>query len=184
MSSPLCANCSRDASRVGLEKGRVMQVGTKTEVGTVVEVTGCGFEVVGPVVGGWVPEVTVPVVKVMVSAVELTGPAMEAVSLVVQAVTVHVLVDSLVEVKGSAYKLKGPMAHVGPWAKMGSADEVRGSEAESVVFAEAPVLSVTNVGTAVLAGLVAEVTVNVTQSMGPGVQVAGPAVDETDPVLE
>lgn len=49
MSSPLCANCSRDSSRAGLGIGPVAQVETETQVGIGVEVMCSQFEVIGPV---------------------------------------------------------------------------------------------------------------------------------------
>lgn len=177
MSSPLCAKSSRDSSRAGLGRGPVAQVETEKHLSTGVEVMCSQFEVIGPVVVlDSLPVVVGPVVKVRGPAVPLTGvEAMEVLSPVMQEVTVNV---SVVEVIGPACELANPLAHVGPWLKTGSVDEVRRSVVKSVFFA---ILSVAPVGPGGLVGLVSEVIVSVVESVDSVVKV-GPSV--MDPVVE
>ncbi len=52
MSSPLCANCSRDSSRACRGTGSVAQVETEKQAGTGVEIICSQSEVKGPVVEG------------------------------------------------------------------------------------------------------------------------------------
>lgn len=180
MSSPLCANCSRDSSRAGLGRGPVAEVGTEKQEGTGVEVTCSQFEVTDPVVKvASVPVVVGPVVKVW-GPVALIG--LEAAA---QAVSVNV---SAVEVIGPACE-PPPLAHVGPRSKTGpSVTEVRCSVVELVFFAILSVASEINVGPGGLVILVSEVIVNMVGSIGPVVKV-GPTVmdlvvEATDSVLE
>lgn len=171
MSSPLCANCSRDSNREWLGKGPVAQVGTEKQVGAGVEVMCSQFEVTDPVVKVDSLSVVVgPVVKVR-------GPvALIEVESVVQAVTVPA-----VEVIGPAYEPANPLAHVGPWLKTGSVTEVGCSVVKSVFFANRSVPSAISVGPGGLGSLVSEVIVSVEGSIGPVVKV-GPSV--TDPMWE
>lgn len=187
MSSPLCANCSRDSSRAGLGRGPVAQVETEKQVGTGAEVMCSQFEVVGPVVEvDSVPVVVGPVVTVRGPVVALIGvESMEVLSLVGQAVTVYV---SAFEVIGPAYELANPLAHVSPSLKTGSVDEVRCSAVKLVFFAILSVASVIHVVPVGLVGLVSEVIVSAVESIGPVVKVGpsarDPVVEATDSVLE
>lgn len=185
MSSPLCANCSRDSSRTGLGIGFVVQVEKEKQVGTGVEVICSQFGIRGPVEEvGSVPVVVGPVVKVRGPVVALIGvEAMEVLSLVVQAVTVNV-----VEALGAVYEVANPLAHESPWSKKGSVDEVRSSVVKLVFFAIQSVASVIHVCSGGLAGLASEVIGSAVESIGPvvkvGPNVMDPELVATDSVLE
>lgn len=174
MSSPLCANCSRDASRAGLGMGPVALTRAKRQVGSGVEEMCSQFEVTGPVVKeGSVPVGIGPVVEIIGCVVELTGTeAREVASLVEQAVTLD----------GSSYRLEGHSVCVDPEEMLSSVGEVRGSVVEMVFFAILAVPSVAHIGLTVLACLVSEVRL-VAESVGPVVRV-GPGVQVKDPVVE
>lgn len=167
MSSPLCANCSREDSRAGLGIGPVVQVETENQVGAGVEVMCSQSEVVVEVDS--VPVVVGPVVKVRSPVVAL-----------ILAVTVNV----------SAVGLMGPLVHAGPWLNTGSVVEVRCSVVELVFFAILAVASVIHAGPTGLVSLVSEVVVSVVESIGPvvetgpNVQVTDAVVKATDPVME
>lgn len=180
MSSPLCANSSRDSSRAGLGIGPVAEVETEKQVGTGVVVMCSECEVIGPVVVlNSILVVIGPGVRVGGSVDAFKGvEATEVFSLVVQAVTVKVSVS---EVIGPAYELANPMAHVDPGLKTGSVDEVRGSVRKLVFFAILSEASVIHVGSGRLVDLVSEVVVTVEESTSPVVRV-GPSV--MDPVVE
>lgn len=113
MSSPLCANCSRDSSKSGLGTGPVAQVETEKQVGTGVEVICSPFEVIGPMEEvDSVPVFVDPVVKVRVPVAALIGvQATDVLSLVVQAVTVNV---SAVEVICPAFERENSLVHLRP----------------------------------------------------------------------
>lgn len=140
-----------------------MQVEAKRPVGTGVEIICSRSEVIGPVEEvDSVPLVLDPVVKVRGPVDALTEEeSMEALSLVVQAVTVDI---SAVEVIGPAF-----------------VDEVKCSPEKLVFFAILSVASVIYVGTGGVVDLVSEVIVSVAESIGLAVQV-GPCV--MDSVLE
>lgn len=147
MSSPLCANCSRDSSRAGLGIGPVAQEDTEKQVGTGVEVICSQIEDICPVVDvASVPVVVGPVVKVRGPAVALI--AVESIE-VVQADTV-----SAVEVRGTAHKLAPPRL------KTGSVDEVCCSVMKLVLLAPVFVASVIHADPGGLVGLMSEVTVS------------------------
>lgn len=184
MSSPLCANWSRDASRAGLGIGPVVQVENDKQVGSGVEVMCSQFKIEVEVDS--VPVVVGPVVTVLGPVVALVGEeAMDVLSLVVQAVTVNV---SAGDVIGSAYGVAGPLVHA--WLTTGSVDEVRCSVVELVFFAILAVVSVIHEGPTGLVRLVSEVIVSAVDSIGPvvkagpNVQVMDPVVEANDPVLE
>ena len=169
MSSPICANCSRDSSRAGLGIGPVAQVETEKQVGTGVEVICSQSEVRGPVEVDSVPVFAGPEVTVRGSAVALIGlEAMEVLSFA----TVNV---SAVEV-------------IGPRLKTSSVDEVRCSVVKSAFFAILSAACVIHVGPSGLVGLASEVVVSVIESTGPVVKVGtsamDPVLEATDSVLE
>lgn len=124
MSSPFCANCSRDCSRAGLGIGPVAQAETAKQVGTGVEVTCSQGEVLGPVAEvDSVPAVIGPVMELRGPVVGLAGvEANEELSLVVQAVTVNV--SAAEATAGPAYEPANP--DVSPRV-LGPEDEVRWS---------------------------------------------------------
>ena len=167
MSSPTCANCSRDSSRAGLGIGPVAQVETEKQVGTGVEVICSQSEVRGPVEVDSVPVFAGP--EVRGPAVALIGvEAMEVLSFA----TVNV---SAVEV-------------IGPRLKTSSVDEVRCSVVKSAFFAILSAACVIHVGPSGLVGLASEVVVSVIESTGPVVKVGtsamDPVLEATDSVLE
>lgn len=177
MSSPLCANCSRDSSKAGLGIGPVAQVESEKQVVAGVEVMCSHCEDVGPEVVS-VPVFVGTVVKVGDPVVALTGvEATELLNLII-AVDVNV---SAAEVTGP--EVADPLTHVGPECKTGSVDEVSCSVVEFVFFAILSVDSVILVGPLGLVGHVPEVKVCEVESIGSVVK-AGPCVPVMDSVLE
>lgn len=182
MSSPLCANLSREASRAGLGIGPVARAETEKHVHAEEEVNCSQFEVIGPVVE--VDSVSVVVgllVKAMADVVALIGEAaVEVLSLVV--VTVN---SPAVEVIGSGFEPASLLVHVDPWLTTCSADVISCSAVE-IFFAFLSVVSVMHAGSTVQVSLVSEVKVCVVEITGPEVKAGHGAqvvVEASDPVL-